>query len=162
MTFSLHQGGVIVSSHAIHPLAHILDSCALIFSSCALFTIYPTSLQVITTRAREGGPKETGPSKNGHKVNSVTYVSGLSDLSRIVAQLPSSFLCCPMPPSRHPSSLTLVSLIPALHVRPSSTPLWPYGAHRFFQHVQTISILSDLIYSLTPFLFQLSYVQLHS
>ena len=25
----------------IHPLAHILDICALIFSSCALFTVYP-------------------------------------------------------------------------------------------------------------------------
>ena len=45
-------------SSNIHHLAHILDICALIFSSCALFTVYPTPLQVITTRAWEGSPKE--------------------------------------------------------------------------------------------------------
>ena len=28
----------------IHPLAHILDICALIFSSCALFTVYPNRI----------------------------------------------------------------------------------------------------------------------
>ena len=44
MTFSLHKGGVVMSrqiththSSALHPLAHILDICALIFSSCSLF-----------------------------------------------------------------------------------------------------------------------------
>ena len=44
MTFSLHQGGVVMSiqithTHTIkiHPLAHILDTCSLIFSSCAHF-----------------------------------------------------------------------------------------------------------------------------
>ena len=52
MTFSLHQRGVIMSSQIkhthtvikIHPLAHILDSLALIFSSCALFTVYPNRI----------------------------------------------------------------------------------------------------------------------
>ena len=50
----------------IDPLAHILDTWALIFSSCALLTVYPnrimsrhpSPLHVITTRAWEGGPKE--------------------------------------------------------------------------------------------------------
>ena len=35
------------NTHAIiniHPLAHILDTLALIFSSCALFTVYPTRI----------------------------------------------------------------------------------------------------------------------
>ena len=50
MTFSLHQGGLVISSQItntiinIHPLAHILDICALIFSSCAFFTVYPNRI----------------------------------------------------------------------------------------------------------------------
>ena len=46
MTFSLHQGGIFMSSQIthtiinIHPLAHIFDVCAFVFSSCALFTVY--------------------------------------------------------------------------------------------------------------------------
>ena len=65
-------------------------------------------------------------------------------------------------PSHHPFSLTSVSLVPALHWLRPSTPFWPYGTHVFFPHAQTISILSDLLYSLTPLLFQLSYAPLHS
>ena len=50
----------------IHPLAYLLDTWAWIFSSCALFTVYPnrimyrypSPLYMITTRAREGGPNE--------------------------------------------------------------------------------------------------------
>ena len=53
--------------------------------------------------------------------------------------------------SHHPSSLTSVSLLPAFHLLPPSTPFWPYGTHPFFSHAQTFSILSDLIYLLTPF-----------
>ena len=64
--FSLHQGEVVMSSQITHHLAHILDTCALIFCSCAHFTVYPnritqrhpTSVQVITTRARKSGSKE--------------------------------------------------------------------------------------------------------
>ena len=51
MTFSLCQGGVVMSSQItytqssnIHPLAHILDTWALIFSSRALFTVYPNRI----------------------------------------------------------------------------------------------------------------------
>ena len=63
--------GVVMSSdyaHTItqHPLAHTPGTCTLICRSCALFTGYPnrimywhpTPLHVITTRAREGEPKE--------------------------------------------------------------------------------------------------------
>ena len=55
------------------------------------------------------------------------------------------------------SSLTKVSLIPALHLLPPSTPFWPHGTDPFFPHAQTMSILSDLLYSLTRFLFKLSF-----
>ena len=109
---SFHQGGVVMSSQLmltiinIHPLAHILNNCALIFSSCALFTVYPNSimklhhipLQVITKRAREGGPKEHRAKQNWQReTHSVTYepglsISTLSDLSRIDVQPPASGL----------------------------------------------------------------------
>ena len=163
---------VSVSSVRVSPVANILDTWALIFSSCALFTVYPnrimqrhpSPLQVITTRAQEGGPKEhSAKQKWTPEMHSVTYVprlSTLSDLSRIVVQTPPSFLCCLRPPSHHPSSLTSVSLVPVLHWLRPSTPFWPFGTHQFFPHAQTISILSDLLYSLTSFLFQLSYTHL--
>ena len=82
----MHQGGVVMSSQITHhqhtPLAHILDICALIFGSCALFTVYPTPIQVITTGAREGGPKEhKAKQKWERETHSVTYVPGLSTLS---------------------------------------------------------------------------------
>ena len=177
MTFSIHQGEVVMSSQIkhthtvikIHPLAHILDTWALIFSSRALCTVYPnrimsrhpSPLHVITTRAWEGVPKEhSAKQKWPRKTHSVTYVPGLStlsDLSRIVGKPPPSFPCCLRPPSYHPSSLTSVSLLPVPHWLRPSTPIWPNGTHPFFPHAQTISILSDLLYSLTPFLFQLSW-----
>ena len=73
----------------IHPLAHILDTWALIFSSCPLLTVYPnrimqrhpSPLHVITTRAWEGGLKEhSAKQKWLRETHSVTYVPGLSTL----------------------------------------------------------------------------------
>ena len=107
------------------------------------------------TRAREGGPKDhRAMQKWQRETHAVKYVPGLSTLSylsRIAAQPPSSFLCCPRPSSHHPSCLTSVYLIYALHLLPPSTPFWPYGTHPFFPHAQTISILSGPLYSLLPF-----------
>ena len=47
MTFSLHQGGIVMSSQIthtqlsnIHSLAHILDICSLMFNSCVLFSLF--------------------------------------------------------------------------------------------------------------------------
>ena len=144
--FSLHQGGVVMSSQIthtqssnMHPLAHTLDICALIFSSLPqphVMWLHSTSLQMITTKAREGGPeKHWANQKWPRETHSVTYVPGLStlsDLSRIDALPPPSFLCCPRPPSHHPSSLTSVYNVPGLHLLPQSTPFWPYGTHLFF------------------------------
>ena len=52
MTFSLHQGEVVMSSQITHthtiininPLAQILDICALIFRSWSIFTVYPNRI----------------------------------------------------------------------------------------------------------------------
>ena len=53
--------------------------------------------------------------------------------------------------------LTSVSLVPSLQLLPPSKPFWPNDTHTFFPHAQTISILCNLLYSLTLFIFQLSY-----
>ena len=80
MTHSLHKLRVVMSSQitptqssSIHPFAHMLDTCALIFSSCTIFTIFPnrimlrhpTHLHLIISRARDGGPKELRAKQNG-------------------------------------------------------------------------------------------------
>ena len=65
-----------------HPLAHIRDTRDLIFSSCAPFTVYPNPimprhyapLQVIITRAREGGPKEKSAKQKMARWNSFSYI----------------------------------------------------------------------------------------
>ena len=89
--------------------------------------------------------------------NSFSYICTRALHSfRSFVQPPPLFLCCLRPPSHHPSSLTSVSLVPGLHWLRPSLPFWPYGTHSLFPHSQTISILSDLLYLLTPFLFQLS------
>ena len=74
--------------------SNMYDIWALILSSCTLFTVYsnrimlrhPTAFQVITTRVREGGPKEhKAKQKWPRETHLVTYVPGictLSDLSR--------------------------------------------------------------------------------
>ena len=76
----------------IHPLAHTLGTCALIFNSCALFTVYPnrimwrhpTLLQVITAKSRESGPKDhRTKQKLPRETHSVTHIPGLSTLSAI-------------------------------------------------------------------------------
>ena len=142
MTFYLHQGGVVMSSQIthtythlhthtqssnIHPLAHILDTAPrfsvvapfLQFTPAACNGIPPSpgdnhqSIEDGPTehRTRQKWPRET------HSVTSAPGLSTLSYLSRIVAQPPPSFLCCPRPPSHHPSSLTSVFLVPGLHFR---------------------------------------------
>ena len=135
MTFSLRQGGVVMSiqimpiqSSKIHPLAYIPGSCALIFSASALFTVYPnhfmlwhpTSFLVIIPRAREGGMKERRTKQKWPRsTQSSTYAPGLSTpsyLSHIVEQRPPSSLCSQRPPLRHPSNLTLVYPVPTINI----------------------------------------------
>ena len=87
--------------------------------------------------------------------NSFSYICTgvLHSFTHCRAERPQSFLCCTPPPSQHRFSLTSVYLVPAIHLLPPSTHFWPYGNHPFFPHAQTIPILSDPHYSLTPFLF---------
>ena len=48
----------------IHPLAHILDTCTLIFSICALFTIYVQFIQHYVT-ASHPSPGDNHQSMGG-------------------------------------------------------------------------------------------------
>ena len=104
--------------------------------------------------SKEHSVKQKWP-RETHSVTFVPGLSTLSGLSRIVAQPPPWLLCCPRPPSHHPSNPTSVSLVPFPHWHRPPTPIWPYGTHPFFPHAQTIPTLSDLLYSLTLFLFRL-------
>ena len=94
-------------SSNIHPLAHILHTSALILSSCPFFTVYPnrimrrhpTPLQVKTTRAREGGPKEhRGKQKWPRETHSFTYAPGLSTLSYLRAHCRAASTVIPLLP----------------------------------------------------------------
>ena len=178
MTFSLHQGGVVMSSQIKHTHSHQdtplspytwhlpLDIKELrpFFSLYQPHHVTASYASTGDNQQSTGGRLERTQGKAKMAAwNSFSYIcTTLPDLSLIDGQPPPSFLCCPRTPSYHPSSLTSVSLAPAFHLLPPSTPFWPYGTHIFFPHAQTISMLSDLLYSLTPFLFQLSYAPLHS
>ena len=149
MTFSLHQGSGYShvksdNTHTInniHPLAHILDICPLIFSHYALFTVYPT-----------GGRFER---KNGQAKmvawNSFCYMctNALHSFRSFVHWRAASTVIYLLPKATFTLSIqriTSVSLIPALHLLPPSASFWPFGTHPFFPHPQTISNLSDLVY----------------
>ena len=101
-------------SHTIinmHPLAHKFDICALIFSICALFSVYPNHISCsgippLTTwynhQSTGGRSERTQDQAKMVAWNSFSYIcipglSTLSDISRIDAQPPPSFLCCPRP-----------------------------------------------------------------
>ena len=86
MTFSIHQGGEVLScqiTHAqssnIHTLVHVVGTCDLI---SVLFTVYanrimerhPTPLQVIRYQAREGSPKEYGNKAKTAAAPSIIYI----------------------------------------------------------------------------------------
>ena len=132
--FSLHHGGVVMSSQIIlrqssniHPSDHIPGTCALIFSSCVPFRVYPnhimlrhpTPFQVIIRLIAGGRSKERMAMQEWSRyTQSSTAALGLSTstyLSRIVDLPPSSSLCCPRPSSRHPSNQTSVYPILAFH-----------------------------------------------
>ena len=129
MTFSLHQEGVVMWSQIthtinIHPLAKTLDTWALIFSSCGLLQFIPTGScngipplsRWYITGAYESGPKQHRAKQKWPR-EKLSYICSrtLHSFRSIVAQSPPSFLCCPRPPSHHPSSITSVYLVPALN-----------------------------------------------
>ena len=140
MTFSLHPGGVVMSSQIklthspnTHTLAHIAGRCALIFSRCTLFSLHQqhhvtASHSSPGDNPPEGGRavrKNAGPSKKTQSSRYAPELSTRSYLSRIIAQPQPSSHCRPRPPSRHPFNLMTVYPIPTLLSHPPSTPREP-------------------------------------
>ena len=113
---------------------------------------------MITTRARERGPKEYRDKQNGSVKLIQLHMHQGSVLFPIYCL--AAYTDIPLLPKvtfTHPSSLTSVYIVPVLHLLPPSIPVWPYGTHPFFLNAQSISILSDPLYSLTDFLLEVSY-----
>ena len=152
MTLSLHQGRVVMSSQIthtvikIHPLAHILDTWALIFSSWTLFyslselhhvTASLPPLHVVTTRAREGGPKEHSAKQSGlvKLIQLHMYCTRALHSLRSFAQPPPSFLCC------------LSTFTPSMKPSPAQPRSSSYQSSTDFGH-QHPSSHTVLIYSL--------------
>ena len=123
---SLHEGGVGMKSQIthsqlsnIHLLAHTLGTCASIsVQLCCFYSL----LQHQHVTASHSSPDEQPPErrkvvlknrgnkqKRTRETKSSTWapVLGTPHFSRIVAQPPSSFLCCPRPPSHHLSNHNL-------------------------------------------------------
>ena len=67
----------------------------------------------------------------------------------------------PRPPSHHPSNLTSVYLVPALHLLLPSSPFYAIRFSSILSTCPTISILFDPLYSPTFFLCQRFYAPLH-
>ena len=113
MTFSLYQGRVVMSSQIAHtqsfnkhPLAHILDTSALIFSSCALLQFTPTA-------SCDGIPPSTGDNhqSTGGRSERTQGWAKMAEWNSI------SYIC----------TRALHSFLSFAHRRATSTviPLWP-------------------------------------
>ena len=71
MTFSLHQGGVVISSQITltqssntHPLANIPGTCALIFGIVAPpFTVYPDRIMLLLLLLKPAAQAQVGKTK---------------------------------------------------------------------------------------------------
>ena len=141
MAYSLHHRGAVMSSqitHAqstnIHPLAHTLGTFSLIScSSCALFTVYHQPNHVTTSHplkviSYQSAGVRSEMTQEPAKISmtqepllSILYMSTIA-LQSVISFLISRSLnrhhssICPTPSSRHPSNITSVYPVPALHL----------------------------------------------
>ena len=128
----------------IHPSTHKIGTCTLIFSRWISFTLLqftplfyslPQPHHVMASHSSLGDKplehvacciKKFWSFWSGHETQSSTYATGLSTpyLWLIAMQPPLSTVFCPRAPSHHPSNLTSVYHVPALHFLPSPS-FWP-------------------------------------
>ena len=150
MTFSLHQGGVVMSSQVKHthshrdtPLSPYTWQLSLDFQLLRPFYSLSQPHRVTASlpspcdnhQRMGGGSERTQCQAKMAALNSFSYICTRALHSfRSFAQPPQSFLCCLTPPSHHPSSLTSVFLVLVPHWLRPSTPYWPCGNHPFFPH----------------------------
>ena len=169
MNFSLHQIGVVMSSRTTHTHTHtvIKIPAHIYLTPEPWFSVVAPFLQFIPTASCNGIPplcrwwppdhgravrKNTGPSKNV-SVKLIKFHTYLASPLFLMFRA----LSCSL--HRH-SSVAVIILLPLTSA--INTLLAIRYTHPFFSHAQTITILSDLLYWLTPFMFQLSYTPLHS
>ena len=161
MTCLLHQGRGVMSSWVmhIHPLAHILGTFILIFSSCTLFTVYHSCIMYIMQSY--SSPVISHQSMGGwYKIIQEPSKKWPGETISICAPVLSthSFHChaassviplVPRPHSHHTSH-------PNSSISPHytySTPFTPYFTHAFSPCVHAITILLDSLYLPNPFIF---------
>ena len=141
MTFTLHQGGLVMSSQItrtqwsnIYLLAHILDTCPLIFSSCTLFSLFLPHHVMASHHSpgdhhqSMGGRSERTPGQTKMAAwNSFSYICTRALHSAIFRALLLSLhhhsSVAQGHLSHHPSCLSSVYLVPALHLLPLSIPI---------------------------------------
>ena len=150
MTFSLHQGGVVMSSQIKHtqsnqdtPFSPYTWRLSLDFQLLRPFYSLSQPYHVTASlpssgdnhQARKGGPKEHSAKQKWYIFNLIQVHmyqgSPLFAASTVIPLLPKATFT----PSIH--SLTSVSLVPVLHWLRPSTPFWPYGTHPSF-HMPTV------------------------
>ena len=109
-------------------------------------------------RTRGWSERTQGQAKNGRlkliQLHVLFLMIYLSAASTVIPLLPKATFT----PSIQPK-LGLPRTRPPLNS--AINTLLAIRSHPFFPHAQTISILSDLLFSLTPFKFQLSYTPIH-
>ena len=120
-------------SSNIHSLAHILDSCAFIFSSCDLFTVYVTTLHPSPgdNHQTAGLYERTQGQAKMAAWNSICYICNWAlHFFLPIAHCRAASTFIPLLPRRvsdHTSSLTSVYLVPVLHLFLPSTVQHPSG-----------------------------------
>ena len=179
------DGGVVTSSritqaqlYNIHPLVHILFTCSWI-------SVVAPFLQPPHGTASRPSPSDKSPVRGRMVPKNTRFFlpepskKWLRDLHMhqgypllpIFRALSRSLLRHPSVAQGHLPSLTqsiqpdlclLSLLLTRSPIISAINTILPYGSRKFSPRVRTIQILSDPLYSPTPFLFQLFYASLHS
>ena len=163
MTFSFHEGKVVLASQMVHiqPVAYIYLQPVPWYLVAAPFLQFTLTAKCNGTIVWLSGRTQE-PRRNYQVRRNQHFVPGLSTpcyLLRIVVQPPPPPLtpisfCCPWPPSHHWSNLT--SLYPSAH-KPLAIQ-YSYILSMCPNHLNTL--WSNLLAN--SFIFQLSYIPLHS
>ena len=122
MTFSLHQLGVVMSSqitHTIintHPLAHILDICSLIFSSCAIISL--SQPHHVTASHPSPGDNQQGTGGRSERTQGPTKMASWNSFSYICTRALHSFRYL----AHWRAASTVIPLLPKETLTPSIQP----------------------------------------
>ena len=154
----------------MHPLANILGTCILIFSSCAFITVYTKRIPPLPggkppESRRAVRKKQRNQAKNGRvKLDHLYICTRAFHFFPAFAQPPQTSISCPRPTSHHPCKLTSAyrpNPVPAFHLHAPSTPFYTYKILIHSHHVSKPSQYS-LIHSARkiPFYFSSSFLSL--